>query len=270
MSQHAKLMIHNVKGQANGSSDEMRAIADLMDEFSQSLIAIISENTGITPEEVTAKYFDGKDHWMNAQQALEAKLITGITDGSLKLTPPKTTDISTLHTYYNQQIFNLKFNKMNLISKIFGFSEEVPEEQVVEKINGVLAQVTDLTGQITARDATIAQLQSQLDQVHQKEISEMIGNAVQAGKIVASLVPTYEKLAALDFEGTKAALNAIPPYQPISGMLNKDEIPEARKDWSFSDWQAKDGKGLTKLKAEKPDVYAMLYENQFGVKPKNQ
>lgn len=269
MSRHAKLMLHNVKGAAQGNAADMRSMAALMDEFASDLVNIVAARTGASPEEVNARWFDGKDHWLNAEQALEAKLIDGIVDGKLKITPPKSNNATELHSYYTQQILNHQIKQqMEQITQVLGLAAEATEQQVVDHVNTVLAQVTDLQGQVTARDATIAEMQGKLDAVHKNKISEMINNAVQAGKITAEMKPTYEKLAASDFDATKAVLNAIPAYKTIAGQLDKETIPEARKDWSFKDWQSKDGKGLMKLRDEQPEVYSMLYEKEFGKKPK--
>jgi len=267
MSKYAKMMLHSVSGMAFGSSSKMREVADMMDDFQGSLEDIVSDRTGMDKEAVKAAYFDGKDHWLNAQQALDAKLIDGIVDGKLNVQPPKTEDPHTLHNYFNQQILNSNTHNIMLekLMNLLGLSGEVTEQQAVDQVQAVMTERDNALAQITA-------LQGQVEAFNKAKIDELISNAVTAGKITAEMKPTYEKLAQNDFDSAKAIIDSIAPYKPISGQLGNGEtgIPEDRKNWSFTDWQKKDGKGLLKLKAEQPELYNEYYKNQFGNEPKSE
>lgn len=273
MARFAKLMLHGIKSTAQGSAEDLITIAGMMNDFKGDLINIITNRTGLTPEAVSLQYFDGQDHWLNAEQALAAKLIDGIVDGKLKVQPPKQDDTALLYSFYENQIFNHSpnINQMLKLISLLNMKQDATEEQIEAQISAVLLQNSDLTSQITAKDATIAQLQTSVDTFNQARIDELIANALTAGKITAEMKPTYEKLAKVNFDDCKAILNSIAPYQPISGQLNPNGTPvaDARKDWTFKKWQQEDGPGLLNLKANYYDYYKNLYITEFGKEPKN-
>lgn len=273
MSKYAKMMLHSVSGFAVGSSEDMRNTADMMDDFQNSLVSMISDRTKRSPEEIKGKYFDGKDHWLNAEQALEAKFIDGVVDGKLNVQPPKAEDANTLHTFYKQQILN--FNSQHIMNKkvmnLLGLTGEVNDQQIEAAVAQVEKRISNFKAEITGKDETIKKLQARVDAFSQEKVDELINNAVQAGKITAEMKPTYETLAKSNFDDCKKILDSIPPYKSIQSQLGNDDsgIPEDRKRWSFSDWQKNDGPGLAKIKAEKPDLYKEIYKKQFGHEPEN-
>jgi len=77
---NAIIMVHSVQGGAAGSPDALREQADILDKLNETVATIMAERMGIPQEEVIAKYLDGADHWYTAQEALDLKLIDGITD----------------------------------------------------------------------------------------------------------------------------------------------------------------------------------------------
>ena len=80
MSPYAKLMLHSVSGGAWGNASDLRSMAEQMEVLQGDLAAMIAGRCGMDKEEVLAKYFDEKDHWLNANEALEMKLVDGIYD----------------------------------------------------------------------------------------------------------------------------------------------------------------------------------------------
>ncbi len=71
------LMLHSVQGSAQGSPDDLRAEAELLDKFNATMATILAKRTGLTEAEATEKYL-GKEVWLTAQEALDAKLIDAI------------------------------------------------------------------------------------------------------------------------------------------------------------------------------------------------
>lgn len=80
MSRYAKIMIHNVSGGAYGSAEELRRTADTIEELEGDLSEIIAERCKITPEEVRQRFFDGVDHWLNAEKCKEMGLVSSVYD----------------------------------------------------------------------------------------------------------------------------------------------------------------------------------------------
>jgi ATP-dependent Clp endopeptidase proteolytic subunit ClpP len=78
------IMVHSVQGGASGSPDELRKEAEVLDKFNASIAQALADRTGLTVEEVTAKYL-GEEVWFTAQEALDAKLIDAIDEFEAEL-----------------------------------------------------------------------------------------------------------------------------------------------------------------------------------------
>ena len=80
MSRYARLMIHRVSGVCYGNADDLQRCIDELDGIEETLCQMYAPKLGKTAEEIRASYFDGRDHWITAQEALELGLINGIYD----------------------------------------------------------------------------------------------------------------------------------------------------------------------------------------------
>ena len=76
-SDSAMFMVHNVQGAASGDADEIRAYADIIQKFNDSIVARISAKTGKSVEEIAAML--DEETWLTSQEALDMGLITSIT-----------------------------------------------------------------------------------------------------------------------------------------------------------------------------------------------
>ena len=63
-------MLHNVSGGCYGNKDDLRDMIRELESLENTIGEIISHRCGKTPDEVKAEYFDGKDHWLKADEAL--------------------------------------------------------------------------------------------------------------------------------------------------------------------------------------------------------
>jgi hypothetical protein len=73
----AMFMVHNVQGAASGDADEIRAYADIIQKFNDSIVGRIAAKTGKSVEEIAAML--DEETWLTAQEALDMGLIASIT-----------------------------------------------------------------------------------------------------------------------------------------------------------------------------------------------
>jgi ATP-dependent Clp protease protease subunit len=173
-------MIHSASTIAWGNAQDMRDTADMLDKHDDVLAEIFSDATGLTLDQVKAKWFNGKDHWLTAKEgeaeglfSIEDYDIADIPDDATEMpldkiaafyttnTPPKNTQIN------NETMFGLdKFKSISAMAKK-AVNEITPEmvknvndELVTEKIEGVtlvldstLQEVTDKAGKVDALEA---------------------------------------------------------------------------------------------------------------------
>jgi ATP-dependent protease ClpP protease subunit len=78
-SKNAMIMPHGVQSAISGSVQEIEAHVEVVKKFNQSMATLLTARTGLTEDEVIAKYLSA-DTWLTAQEALELKLLDGITD----------------------------------------------------------------------------------------------------------------------------------------------------------------------------------------------
>lgn len=74
-------MLHRAATCMCGNANDFREAADQLEVWEGSLIPAIAKKTGLTEDEVKAKWFDGKDHFMTGQQAFDEGLIDELIDG---------------------------------------------------------------------------------------------------------------------------------------------------------------------------------------------
>ena len=74
------VMIHSAWGGVMGNKDDIRSYADGLEVYENAIITAVAAKTGGTEEDIRAKYFDGKDHFLTGKQAKEAGLIDVLED----------------------------------------------------------------------------------------------------------------------------------------------------------------------------------------------
>lgn len=103
MAKNGKLMIHAPSTSAYGTAKVLRDAADMLDVFEAGAIAKMASDTGMTEEEVKAKYYDGADHWMSAKQAVEAGFVNQVEDYEAQDMPkdPEKMSLAQLQQYFS-------------------------------------------------------------------------------------------------------------------------------------------------------------------------
>jgi ATP-dependent protease ClpP protease subunit len=82
MSPNAKLMIHSTMTMAFGNAKAMRETAEMLDKFDEAAVGSLAKALGKDEADVLAEYYDGKDHWLTAKDALALGLIESIESAS--------------------------------------------------------------------------------------------------------------------------------------------------------------------------------------------
>ncbi|PRY90591.1 head maturation protease, ClpP-related [Mongoliibacter ruber] len=125
---NAFLMIHRASGIAFGNADKMRDTADMMEKYEGVIIDRLASISGQSKEDIQDKYFDGKDHFLTAEEAKEAGFVNEIEDYESEDAPPS-------------NITNMAFGEvMNLYKK-----EQHSEESLITRITNHLRKTFTLT-----------------------------------------------------------------------------------------------------------------------------
>jgi ATP-dependent protease ClpP protease subunit len=171
-------MIHEVSINANGrmTENKMREMADIAKVFNESVLTSLA-SSGLDAEEIRAKYFDGKDHFMNAQEAIDAGFADSIldfsletSDKSLALAGDVEARFSILNQYYDMSKKEDNIEKVEVIDQI----EKTDEPTAVKADDSLLAsfksrmeeaqsQRDDFENLVTEKEQALTELQAKYD-----------------------------------------------------------------------------------------------------------
>lgn len=266
MSPYAKLMLHSVSGGTWGNSSALRQTADQMDALQQDLAAMIAGRCGMKPEEVQDRYFDGKDHWIDAREAAVMKLCDGIYDMGTTGKRPKTTD--EIYDYFNNRLDRKPQNKndMTLIDDI----KAIPSFRDKEDAGAIVAHIKALESKAAKAEALLKAnnaYKTQIEDLQKKEVSAFLDKAVSEGKITKEQVPAMEKLMASDRKAAEEFINGMKPAAPARRAVDFiDSGRAAEASFENKTWDQLDRENLlADLKAKDPALFRSKFKENFGV-----
>jgi len=237
MSPYAKLMLHAVSAGAYGKASELRETATLVESLQNDLASMIAGRLGQNKEEIVAKYFDEKDHWISAQEALEMKLIDGIYD--MKGEDVKASTTEEIYNYFNNRLEQpLNDNKMTLkdhLKSVASFANLADD-------NAILAHINELENAATKVEA------------------------LAEGKITNEQKESFTNLMNSDRKNTEALINSMKanPFVRASSVFapeNKGAENIANKSWDELDQAGE----LATLRAASLETFKAKYKEKFGI-----
>ncbi len=269
-------MVHRPSGFDDGDADAHLATAKLLRDMEGNFIKRVSERTNLTADEIQSKWFDGKDHWLNADEMVQygfAKKKLPATAKNIKILDTEITQGLTAEAMYNRFaafLDNINKNvKMNPLVTLLvaalqleGITAESSETDVV----------TAVTKKFEGLNTRIITLESDAKAKTTASIKAMLDNAkVPAG----DLRTTYEKIG--ETSGVDALAAILQPQSSTPGAsfdvtsLIKNTggtgTPgaDATKNWAW--YQKNDVAALEKMQLENPDQFKALYKAEYGVDP---
>ena len=268
-------MVHRPSGFDDGDADAHLATAKLLRDMEGNFIKRVAERTNMTAEEIKAKWFDGKDHWLNADEMVQygfAKKKLPATAKNIKILDNEISQGVTAEAMYNRfaAFLDNKNNKNNvqmnplvtlLIAafKLEGITPESSEADVVAA----------LSKKFEALNTDISTLKSEAEAKTTATIKAMLDNAnISAG----DLRTTYEGIGKTS--GVEALAAILKPQTQkagitgdITGLIKNESrgIPgaDASKNWDW--YQKNDPQALEKMQIDQPDQFKALYKAEYGV-----
>lgn len=237
MSRYARLMIHNVQGGCWGNKDELKQTMQEMEQLEDTLADIYAAKTGMAKEEIKQAYFDGKDHWFTAQEALKQGFIDGIYDveeaGDKEVETPG-------------QVYNLFMNRMsrqplNTDKTMFEELRKRPMFANCTDDASVLATLGTLenkAGKYDALQVENEELKQKLqgfenaaEEARRDEIKALLDAAENDERIRPADRPTYQALLEKDFENTCKVLKGLQGKKLITDTLTDPEPKNQKGAW---------------------------------------
>lgn len=265
MSPYAKLMLHSVSGGTWGNASALRQTADQMEQLQKDLANMIAGRCGMKAKDVLAKYFDEKDHWMDAKEAVAMKLADGIYDMETTEQQPRTEE--EIYHYFNNRLASgpQNNNEMALIDDIQAipsFSDKVDSSAIVAHIKELENKATKADALQQANDA----YKAQLDSLQQKEVETFLNQAVADGKISKEQIPTMTKLMQSDRENTEALINSMKPHAAAARAVNYIGKEGEQGSFEGKTWDQLDRENrLADLKTQNKQLFCAKYKEKFGI-----
>ena len=229
MSRFARLMLHSVQGGAYGNKAELEEVIRNIESLENTLAEMIAGRLKKTVDEIKAAYFDGKDHWLTAQQALDAGLIDGIYD--IEESVPEDSTPDDVYTIFNNRLKTQSQteSQMNLeeLRKRPAFKDCTTDEDVLRQIAHLeteAGKVTDLTTEVTNLKKDLKVFQDKAAADEEAAIDGLIQTAFEEGRITEPQKATYKALLKADRTNGEAALKALPAKRRVMNNLHQPSV----------------------------------------------
>ena len=263
MSRFARLMLHQVSGGAYGTAKEMREAADTADNIQKTLCGMISGRCNLSPEEVESKFFDGTDHWITAEEALEMGLIDSIYDID-EAAPEEGMSSEDIYEYTNRLNYQpQKTNDMTFIDELrkrTSFKDAATDEQLMQRIE----QLESDAAKVPTLSDRIKELEGKLKERVKAAHETLADRAVREGRIGPDQKASFVSLLEADEKSAMDVINGLPVRNKrVVDVIDNKGDGEVKVLADMS-WDEIDRAGrLAELKNSYPELYKKKFEETF-------
>lgn len=233
MSRYARLMLHSVQGSCYGNKDEMKNCIREIEALEDTLCEMYATRMGKAKDEIRAMYFDGRDHWLRADEALALGLIDGIYDADP--VPEGSTPEQVFQIFNNRLQQPQNENDMNLdeLKKRPRFTNCATDDDFLREI-GLLeteaGKVPSLTAEVDRLKGELKVFQDKAEADDAAARKQLLDAAEKDGRIDAATRPIYENLLAKDRENSEKALEKLSPKRRV--MTDVRTEPDNEGPWN--------------------------------------
>ena len=284
-------MVHRPKWGGGGDADDLLQQAKLLQDMENNFVKTVAERTGKKEAEVRALWFDGKDHWLNADEMVQfgfaAKKVKSIA-ASLKELDKQVIESMDEESVYSRfaAVLDKKNNnnqnpkKMNIALWIAAFQLEGLTAESTEE--AVLAAVQAKQNKLSER---ITNLEASAKTKMEAEINAVLEGAEGEGKFNGVPGKTKEQARAFYKElGEKSGVETLRVV--VAGLqgttrrptIMQTVVPGATAQvvgaqaglQTWEDYQTKNPEALQSMADENhPDheTFRELYKAEFKVYP---
>jgi ATP-dependent Clp protease, protease subunit len=275
-------MVHRPSSGEMGDADAHLNTAKLLQDMEANFIKVVSERSGKTKDEVKALWFDGKDHWLNADEMVSygfvGKKVSAVAK-NLKELDKQTIENMQVESIYDQYAASLDKNSiinknkkiMNLALLIAAFSltgvtAESPEADVLaalqKKFQALTEKVNNLETEAKAKVTTA--IKAELD------AAQTAGKFVPGvGQTVETVRATYQTIGeTAGIDALKTVLANMGVKTPIASMIRSGSQSTPAAGVQNWDWyQKNDPSALEAMATDNPDQFRELFKAEYGTYP---
>lgn len=279
---NARMMVHEGRMISMGTVTQLRADADQLESLNEDIADVFATRTGKEKSWIMTNWLSGKDKWFNAQQSIDVKLADRkIPTGEKKLpvlansTPWEKMAATYDKIFYpeNPTPENSNLMKDQLI-KTLGLAADATDEQINAAVAALKNTPAPAPG--AAAHAAAAPAASAASTANDsKAVDLLMKIATERGVTDAKKLENIKAVAAINID---AAYDMLPTKEDeprlseviaqLKGNSAENGGRQDRKDWTLTDWQMKDEKGLHQMLTKEPKKYIALFKAEHGVELK--
>ena len=153
------------------------------------------------------------------------------------------------------------------LTNLLKLSNEASEDAIVEKVEAIEAEKVEALKAVEniklEKEAVEAKLKDFEDAELAKEEAEkasVIENAVKDGKIVAESkeIWTNSPMKSTDLKNLFDSLKTTPAFVNVLEAAKIVDAKDEKSNWTYSDWERKDPKGLAEIQNSNPVEFERL------------
>lgn len=280
-------MVHRPTSCICGDAGDLTAAVKLLRDMETNFAKKISERSRLPEAEVRAKWFDGKDHWLNAQEMVQygfAKSVTAAVAKSMDELDKAVVEQSKVEDIYSRFAAKLNQNskpknQKNMDTQVLiaalGLTGVTSESADAAVIAAIQAHEKTLSDRIAALEADekakrAAAITALLDK------AQASGKFAAAGKKPEDVRATYQKIGeasgveALEVVLGTAAGQALPQASILSqlqGVPAQGQYAAGgeKKTWDW--YQKNDVTALVRMEKEDNAQFRELYKGEYQCYP---
>jgi len=274
MGNMARLMNHRARGGGYGTAEDVRQAADMILSYEDDMVTILAERTGMSVEDVRAKWMDGKDHFIKGPEAKKLGLVGKVSESKVKGSLPK--NLKNPEEVYNFFETHLVFNQNSDIDMNL-------KEQLEQLLN--LSEGADIVAAVTALKTDAAfkpkfeALNSTVNEAKKTEATALVQKLVDAGLVKADAVEPYNALFEASHEAAKTVVDGMLAAKPeaapqnaanafigevVNGKGNVQNQSADKKDYHWYEMNAP--QELLTMKEKEPEKFNQLFNEYFDKK----
>ena len=251
---NAFIMIHRPTSNSTGDADDHSQTAKLLKSMEDDFAKGYAKKTGLTVQEVKSKWLNGKDHWLNANEAVKygfaQKKVPAVVNNIKNLDNVKVAAMK-IEAIYNKYAASLTNNKSNMKKELIekfaleGVTEENSDSEVIDKLL-----------------EKFEELKSNSEKETEEKVEAVIKKAQQKG-VTISNYQMYKQIGLTSGVSVlETVLNNIQPVN-INDMI-KNHVSangaKSKSEWTLEDYRKNDPGALK----DNPKLFDELYKNEYG------
>lgn len=272
MSKYARLMLHSVSGGCYGDRKELERCLQEIAALEDSLADIIAKRINIEPGAVKAKYFDGADHWMTAEEALAGHFVDSIYDAD----PIDGDTPEDIYTIFNNRLRKpeaksndiMDLKELKKRARFAACADDNAALVEIDKLEAEAAESASLKTKVTSLETKLQEQEAAIEAAKAAERKALLDAAQRDGRINAANRQTFENILKTSFEDGKAALASLKPRRSVMQDIVLSGSSTESTEWHNKSWDELDRAGrLIELRDSAPEVFKAKFREKFGREP---